>query len=153
DTGAENNYQGERNQPAEKVSKEIPMTYRLAAIVALLSAGSVLAQTPKELRGHTDKIHSVAFSADGKTLATAGFDNLVQLWEYPSGKEIRPLTVHTAPFYCAAFSPDGKPPPPPSHDKTIRLWNAADGKTIRELKGHGDIVDSVAFSPDGKLLA
>jgi WD40 repeat protein len=109
--------------------------------------------TPTELKGHTALIYSVAFSPDGKLLATAGFDNVVKLWEWPSGKEVRTLAGHTGPVYCVAFHPNGTMLASGSLDKTIRLWNVADGKMIREIKGHTDIVDSIAFNKDGKLLA
>src|SRR5260370_30411832 len=62
---------------------------------------------PTELKGHTALIYHVAFSPDGKLLATAGFDNLIKLWEWPSGKEVRTLTGHTGPVYCVAFHPNG----------------------------------------------
>jgi len=108
---------------------------------------------PDELKGHTSLVYSVAFSPDGKVLATGSFDNTAKLWDFASRKELRTLKGHTAPVYCVAWSPDGKLLATASQDKTIRLWDPADGKTLRELKGHGDIVDAVAFSPDGKLLA
>jgi WD40 repeat protein len=110
-------------------------------------------QTPTELKGHTALIYHLAFSPDGKLLATAGFDNVVKLWEWPSGKEVRTLAGHTGPVYCVAFHPGGALLASGSLDKTIRLWNVADGKLIREIKGHTDIVDSIAFNKDGKLLA
>jgi WD40 repeat protein len=106
-----------------------------------------------EFKGHTALIYHVAFSPDGKLLATAGFDNVVKLWEWPSGKEVRTLAGHTGPVYSVAFHPGGTILASGSLDKTIRLWNPADGKLIREIKGHTDIVDSIAFNKDGKLLA
>ncbi len=114
---------------------------------------TLLAQTPTELKGHTALIYSVALSPDGKLLATAGFDNTVKLWVFPSGKEVHTLAGHTGPVYCVAFHPSGATLASASLDKTIRLWNVADGKPVREIKGHTDIVDSIAFHKDGKLLA
>jgi WD40 repeat protein len=106
-----------------------------------------------ELKGHTGLIYHVTFSPDGKLLATAGFDNTVKLWEFPSGKEARTLAGHTGPVYCVAFDPSGTMLASASVDKTIRLWTVADGKPVREIKGHTDIVDCIAFHKDGKLLA
>jgi WD40 repeat protein len=122
---------------------------------ALALAAGLRAQssTMGELKGHTALVYSLAFSPDGKLLASGGFDNLVKLWDFNARKEVRSLTGHTGPVYCVAFSPDGKMLASASADQTIRLWNPTDGKLIRELKGHTGIVDSIAFSPDGKLLA
>jgi WD40 repeat protein len=123
----------------------------LAALLTV--AGPSLAQTPTALKGHTAIVYSVAFSSDGKLLASGSFDNTIKLWEYPSGKEARTLKGHTAQVYSVAFSPLGNLLASGSQDKSVRLWDPKDGKTVKELKGHGDIVQSVAFSPDGKLLA
>jgi WD40 repeat protein len=123
------------------------------SLVTLAMAHSLQPQPLAELKGHTALIYHVAFSPDGKLLATAGFDNGVKLWEGSSGKEVRTLTGHTGPVYCVAFHPNGTILASGSLDKTIRLWNIADGKLIREIKGHTDIVDSIAFNKDGKLLA
>jgi len=128
---------------------------RLLPLLAVLLCGTTMAQgaMPAELKGHTALVYSLAFSPDGKILASAGFDGLIKLWDFAARKELRTLKGHSAPVYCVAWSPDGKLLATASQDKTIRLWDPADGKSLRELKGHGDLVDAVAFSPDGKLLA
>jgi WD40 repeat protein len=120
---------------------------------SLLDTTTVQAQPPTELKGHTALIYHLAFSPDGKLLASAGFDNVIKLWEWPSRREMRTLSGHSGPVYCVAFHPGGAILASGSLDKTIRLWNIADGKLIREIKGHTDIVDSIAFNKDGKLLA
>src|SRR5438132_985107 len=126
---------------------------RLASLaVAALFPAAVLAQAP-EFKGHTELIHSVAVSPDGKQLATAGFDNQVKLWDIASGKSTLTLSAHGGPAYCVAYRPDGKVLASSSLDKTIRLWSLPDGKPLQELKGHTDIVDQIAFSPDGRYLA
>src|SRR5262249_45514165 len=108
-------------------------------------------QTAKELKGHTALIYSVAFSPDGKLLATAGFDTIVKPCASPIRKNAPTRPGQPKPVYCRAFSPDGNTLGAASDDQRNRLWNVADGKPVREIKGHTGIVDSVAFSPDGKL--
>src|SRR5262245_16852062 len=129
------------------------MARRSVVAVGVLCCAALLvtAQTPREFKGHTGLVYSVAFSPDGKVLATGSFDNTVKLWDFATGKELHTLKGHTNQVYCVAFSPDGNLLASASQDKTIRLWDPKSGKFLRELKGHGDIVDTVAFSPDSKL--
>ena len=105
------------------------------------------------LSGHTSAVNSVAFSPDGKTLATASDDNTVKLWDTASRKELTSLSGHSSAVYSVAFSPDGKSLATASVDRTVKLWDIASGRELATLSGHSGIVESVAFSPDGKTLA
>ncbi len=124
-------------------------------LLATISSLGDAQPAPTEAKGHADLIHTIAFSPDGKTFATGGFDKEIKLWDYANGKikETKTLSGHTDPVYCVVFFPDGKRLASSSHDKSIRIWNLADGKTLQQLKGHSDIVDTIAISPDGKLIA
>ncbi len=84
------------------------------------------------MTGHTDAVCSVAFSPDGKTLATGSGDKSVRLWDVASHRQIgSPLTGHTDEASSSvAFSPDGKTLATASGDKTVRLWDVASHRQI-----------------------
>jgi WD40 repeat protein len=107
------------------------------------------------LDGHAHSVTGVAFSPDGRTLATTSRDKTAWLWDVASREPIgRPFTSHTHWVTGVAFSPDGRTLATTSRDKTARLWDVTSHELIgRPFTSHIHWVTGVAFSPDGRTLA
>jgi WD40 repeat protein len=111
------------------------------------------------LKGHPRDLDScarLAFSPDGRTLASGGSGGVVKLWDVATGRNLAVLPGHTASVGAVAFSRDGRTLASGSSDGTVRVWDVADvnhPSPRHTLVGHAALVRSVALSPDGTTLA
>jgi WD40 repeat protein/serine/threonine protein kinase len=113
---------------------------------------STFNQNQFTLRGHAGIVTGVAFSPDGRRLAS-GNSAIIKIWDAASGQDLLTLDGHSNAVSSVAFSPDGRRLASGSIDQTIKIWDADSGQETLTLKGHASWVSSVAFSPDGRRLA
>jgi hypothetical protein len=114
--------------------------------------------TPREqylgtLVGHGDIVLAVAFSPDGKTLASGASDRTVRIWDAATGRSISTSKEHRGKVLDLVFSPDGNLLASAADDASVLLWQAGPWKRVAKLNLDIDSVQAVAFSPDGATIA
>jgi WD40 repeat protein len=95
----------------------------------------------------------LAFSPDGKLIASGGPEGTVMVWDAATGKVLFALRGHTGSVASVAFSGDSRRLATGSSDHTVKIWDTLVGQEVLTLRGHEEPVSSVAFSPDGRYLA
>jgi WD40 repeat protein len=118
-----------------------------------LSSGLDALKPDPILAAHNDMLLDLAFSPDGRLLATAGYDRLIKVWDVPTRKELRTLKDHSDAVYGLAFSPDGRLLASAAADRAVKVWDVATGARLYTLGDSTDWVYAVAWSPNGRDLA
>jgi RNA polymerase sigma factor (sigma-70 family) len=96
---------------------------------------------------------AIAFSPDGKTVATGGTGRAIWLWDAETGKPLTPASGHTGIISSLAVSPDGRTLASTASDPEVWLWDLGTGRTRARLRPAGVTISEAAFSPDGRTLA
>ena len=104
-------------------------------------------------RGHSALVNAVAWSPDGKRIASGSVDKTVQVWDAADGGHAFTYRGHSGPANAVSWSSDSKHIASGSNDTTVQVWDAADGSHAFIYRGHSDVVLAVAWSPDGKRIA
>ncbi|AMV21046.1 protein kinase domain-containing protein [Planctomyces sp. SH-PL14] len=126
----------------------------------------VTAESVGRFTSHEGPIYSVAFDPSGKSVATAGYDRRVLLWnpvdvppfslsdtEGRKTVKFRELDGHTAPVQSVAFSKDGALLVSGGRDNSVKVWSIEQGRSLKTLRGHNSAVRAAVFSPDGRTVA
>jgi WD40 repeat protein len=127
-----------------------PSARTVLALAVFLFLPAALSAVPPQKPGAA-RIAGVAFSPDGKTLATANTSGAIQLWDAATGAAAGTL-ADLQTVVGVAFSPDGKTLASATWDAGVTLWDVPTAQVRAVLKGHTDTIERLRFSPDGKTL-
>jgi WD40 repeat protein len=109
-------------------------------------------KTLRTLKGHTDRVRTVAVLADGSPALSGSFDNTLRLWDLATGATLRTLEGHTNSVTAVAVLADGSRALSGSWDNTLRLWDLATGECLADYAADAEI-SCVAFARDDLVVA
>jgi WD40 repeat protein len=105
-----------------------------------------------ELKSHKKWVYCLAYSPDGKWLASGGWDNTIKLSDAATGALSQTIFAHEGFVVDLAFSPDSRKLVTASEDRSVRLWEIPSGRRVGTFHGHSDFVQAVVFRPDGREI-
>lgn len=141
------------------ITRSLVLKLTLVLLTLLAVVLEVFFQSPRArwrtrtLEGHLGSVNSIAFHPQETTLASAGEDGTVRLWNPLEGSQLAVLKGHRGSVHTVAFAPDGTQLASGGADMSIKLWDSTTGEVVQTLSGHAEEVTCLAFSPEGRHLA
>jgi WD40 repeat protein/energy-coupling factor transporter ATP-binding protein EcfA2 len=114
-------------------------------------AGWDVGPAKRTLSGHSDIVHAVAITPDGRRVVSGSDDHTLKVWDIETGRELRTLTGHTDWVHAVAVTGDGVFAVSGSFDSTLKVWELETGRLVATLAGHQSLVNGVAVSADGRV--
>jgi serine/threonine protein kinase len=149
-------YVGGSSLPPTQLAANPPLVRQPAFVSPPLPQGARVSPTLGMMlytyRGHSKVVSSVAWSPDGRRIASSD-NKTVQVWGAMDGGNVYTYRGHSNTVHAVAWSPDGRRIASGSGDKTVQVWDAADGGHVFTYQRHSQEVLAVAWSPDGKRIA
>ncbi len=157
-----------KSGPSQQFQHRISRRAVVVGLTGLVVAGSSLVwlarshlqsapTTPKSLlstyQGHSGGVDSVAWSPDGKYIASGSTDGTVRVWEVATGNTKVTYSGLSDDVFFVAWSPDSKYIASGSRDHTVQVWDASSNSNLFIYRGHSAAVRSVSWSPDGWRIA
>jgi len=104
-------------------------------------------------KAHNNWINTIAYSPNGRYLASGGWDNLIKIWDAQTGNCVKTLKGHQSAILDIKFSKDGKTLISSSQDETIKFWSIASGKLVHQITGHSGWIMSISLDAKESILA
>lgn len=148
----------EASQPRAVVIEPAQSAWPVIAAVASAPAVRLPApilhpNLPYTYKGHAGSVNAVAWSPNGKHIASASHDKTVQIWDASNGHHLFTINSHASSVHDVAWSPDGRRIACAYGDKTVQIWSADQRHHLLTYRGHSQEVWKIAWSPDGKRIA
>ena len=144
----------ETKQPRRLSRRKVLLGLAVTGVVAIAGVTTllILSGTPT-YRGHTDAVTAVAWSPDGKVIASASYDTTIQVWNVSDLKPLFTYRGHRSKVWALTWSPDQRRIASASDDHTAQVWDALTGNNAATYTGHSDELRAIAWSPDGLKIA
>ena len=107
---------------------------------------------PREFPGHTNTLSAVAFSPDGRRIATVGHDRMLNIWDFATGDKLHSVVAHRDIVKTVAFTPDGCTIATAGNDNQLKFWHTASGQPLGAITADPSHISKLEFDAEGRRL-